>query len=412
MRRSWLSLATIVALGCSGGGDAGGVGPSTDAGSEVGLDAGDAGDARLALLAAKLDRIVAEGCREAEVGAPIDQQAYVEIGLAPGAEPFFARVPPTGKGADAVQVIASASKWPAAVAIVEALSDPTGAGTPSVAAVTSLRLAPKSKSPDGFAFLAGVSPYSDVIESISLEHLLSFTSGLHVDASGGAAYWDACANDVAETDTSCAVTALSRRPTAIVPGSVFSYGSLHLEVAAAMAEERTGKTFQELVDRHVNGPLGLAGGPRLRYPRPLSLENPGLAHPNPLVAGGMRTSARSYRTFLLGVAAGSTFRAWAGVEPDRSRVEGLPRAIDPAEFSVVYDVALWGYGLGHWIQPNGIVSSPGKSGFYPWLDPTTHTWGIVGFEASDSSGWGEESAQCGLKLQAAVRACLVDGACS
>ena len=323
MRRA-LAAWLLIVVGCSGSESAGGPSAPVDSGAEAAIDGGSTND-RLT-LAKTLEQLVVGSCREVDVGVPIDVQAYIEIGSTAEAEPFFAHVSSTGKNADSVQGIASASKWPSSVTIVEALSDPEGKGAPPGTSVTALKLLPKSKSSDGFTFVSSVTPPSDVIEGITLEHLLSFSSGFHVNESGGPSAWDTCANDLAETNTSCAITALSRRPKSIVSGSVFSYGSLHLEVAAAMAEERTGQSFVELVEARLNARLGLTDAARFRFPRPLTPEKD---HPNPLVAGGMHTSARSYRAFLRGLAAG-TFKAWAAVDPDRSRIAGLPRVIDPA----------------------------------------------------------------------------------
>lgn len=404
-----LAVATLLLTGCG----LGNLNPDAShyvANGDAGFLQSDGGVASTAGLAARLGQLVDTECTRAEVSANVRDQAYVEIGRLGDAEPFFQWFPGKGTDLDTRMYIASASKWVSAVTIVEELArNGRGLSTP---------LARKSTSATGFSFLDDVKPWAPHLERVTAEHLLAFTSGLHVkrEANGALAAdtWDSCAGDNKSTDTRCAVEALTQHADASVDGgTAFSYGSLHLEVAAAMVEELSGKSFPELVDQHVNTPLGLTGADRLWFPETFKTEQPTVSNSNPVPAGSIYTTTRAYRAFLKALGERTQFAAWRAVSPDVARTTGLPRLSDPSADAEKYGAGKWEYGLGHWVQGSPeIVSSAGAFGYFPWLDLKTGTWGIMGTDLGLSLSDPTSSYRCGVKLQNAVRACFEKGECA
>jgi D-alanyl-D-alanine-carboxypeptidase/D-alanyl-D-alanine-endopeptidase len=213
-------------------------------------------------------------------------------------------------------------------------------------------------------------------DKITLRHLLSFTSGLRPEA--------ACTGNPLVTLAACVDDIAQSAPLAS-PGTRFDYGSVHLHVAARMAEVATGKTWEALFDENVRAPLNLPQdvayftGPRQA-----------VGKQNPLVAGGMRASMDEYAKILAQVykrgagavvAPAALFDAQA-IEPYRVTVGGSP----VAKFGYG-----WRYGLTAWLQCStpeagcASISSPGAFGFTPWLDRTKGYYAILGMELDRSS---------------------------
>lgn len=128
-----------------------------------------------------------------------------------------------------------------------------------------------------------------------------------------------------------------------------------------------------------------------------------IAYALPQLASGVVATADAYGRFLrkmldgrlrIGALLGS---AAACTNPLTCRSEGF-------ELSPVMLDTSWHYSLGHWVEDDpatgdGAFSSAGAFGFYPWIDATKTSYGIVARKAEASSGW--SSSACGKLIRKA-----------
>jgi CubicO group peptidase (beta-lactamase class C family) len=164
----------------------------------------------------------------------------------------------------------------------------------------------------------------------------------------------------------------------IAPDTEFRYGGAQWQVAGAVAEVASGKTWAELVDEIYVEPCGLetlgynnhfgqiASG--FTYPDGFD-GDPSVLEPtdNPNMEGGAYATTGDYARLLLmhlrdGVC-GDT-RVLSPEALDRMHADRLAEAYagdarGPAR----------GYGMGWWVQRDtGRIDDPGAYGSYPWLD--------------------------------------------
>ncbi len=216
--------------------------------------------------------------------------------------------------------------------------------------------------------------------TITLRQLLSFTSGLAPEAT--------CTFNALATLESC-VASIAQQPMVAAPGTRYDYGSTHLHVAARMAEVTTGRTWRQLFRERLADPLGLPGSVEF-----YTFPNTALGLANPLVAGGLRASARDYAR-LLGLVfhKGRLGNVTVGTPAlfDEQAREPFPDVIVGSSPSLR---AGWGfrYGLGAWLQCAtpatgcAVISSPGAFGFTPWLDRGTGYYATIAMEEGIGSG--------------------------
>lgn len=128
----------------------------------------------------------------------------------------------------------------------------------------------------GDAFPAVLDPADPRRASITVRHLLQFTSGLAEDP-------DALTRDglraVQRVPDKVAVAA--GRPLDTAPGERFDYGSVHLWVLSGWFRARTGQDPIAYLDAHVLGPIGFEHAPWVRDPA----GNPALAYGAATTAG-------------------------------------------------------------------------------------------------------------------------------
>lgn len=227
--------------------------------------------------------------------------------------------------------------------------------------------------------------------TITLRHLLSFTSGLppeHVCSLRADITLAECVDSIALTTLTAA------------PGARFDYGSTHLHVAARMAEVVTGNTWNQIVSLELLQPLALPNLVYYTYPRQA------IGTDNPLVAGGLRASMNEYArvlqfTFDRGAWQGNQLMASALF--DLQAIEPFPAAVignSPAQ-SIGFNFR---YGLAAWLEcatpTTGCttISSPGAFGFTPWLDRQNGYFAILGMELDNSTN-GIVSFAMGLEQQ-------------
>ena len=177
---------------------------------------------------------------------------------------------------------------------------------------------------------------ADSRSAVTLEQLLSFTSGLTGDpglAPGQEGI--ACVEDGETTLDACAQE-IYEHYFAYPPGSTFYYGPGHLQVAAAMGAAHTSQRWNQLFRAHVGAPLGLALSTGFALP---SLDNP-------RAAGGGTASGADYGAVLTALAAGTLLTP--------ATLEQMGTDHTPAGVNMASGVGAaglgqaWHYGLGCW----------------------------------------------------------------
>jgi hypothetical protein len=181
---------------------------------------------------------------------------------------------------------------------------------------------------------------------------------------------------------------------------VFDYDSGHMEVLEAGADP-TIKGYMNGGDNNISG---LTNELTAAFNAKNVTANFSFA--TPITAGGIATTPGDYANFLQGMLSTST--------PLVMRNFLNPTASDPyAVCTNPYDAACvnnkgeplaiyaplpgnisWHYGIGHWIEDDpytgdGSYSSPGKGGFYPWIESTKTYYGMVA--RYDMSGTGDDA---------------------
>ncbi|HET7460291.1 MAG TPA: serine hydrolase domain-containing protein [Longimicrobium sp.] len=235
--------------------------------------------------------------------------------------------------------IASASKW--------------------LTAITLLTLVDEGKLSLDEPISATLPDFQGAAGQITLRQLLSHTSGLPST--------QMCLADRRGSLKECA-TDISYGPLTNAPGAEFRYGSASFQVAGRLAEIAAGESWNELFKHRVSEPLGI----------PFT----GWFGTNPLLAAGGWSTGREYARVLRMVAARGSHGghrilsdsaiAWMA----HDNVGAAPMALTPRNDA-------HGYGLGAWrdaVDAGGAatqISSPGASGFYPWVDLQRDIVGIV-----------------------------------
>lgn len=238
--------------------------------------------------------------------------------------------------------IASASKWLSALTLARLVEagelrwdDPVGAYFPEAPAA---------------------------VRGITIDQLFSHTSGIATEEA-------ACLSARGMTLQQCAQEILAM-PLAWAPGSVFAYGGNSMQVAGAMAERATGRSWDAIFLAEMVTPLGLTGTDWTAA----AVRDGYVPNPNPRIAGGARATLADYARVLDMVLAGGEVGGDAFLSPQtlavmaRDRTVGLPIADSPDTRSDQ------GYGLGQWVEARDVhgattrVSSPGAFGFTPWVD--------------------------------------------
>ncbi len=212
-------------------------------------------------------------------------------------------------------------------------------------------------------------PNDHPLSTITLHHLLNFTSGLTESALcenlPNIEYFQ-CVSNIADNNLSSNVP----------PGSEFFYNSNHLQVAGAMAIQAGGyENWLELFDEF-KSVTGLF--PHSNYNLPSS--------DNPRLAGGMTWSGVDYIDFIRAYRDADLYSSRSPVETAISdQIANVTIAKSPAYSGLEED---WHYGYGVWVEchkteftsdcaDNPTVSSPGAYGAYPFLNWQTQSFGLI-----------------------------------
>jgi CubicO group peptidase (beta-lactamase class C family) len=176
------------------------------------------------------------------------------------------------------------------------------------------------------------------------------------------------------------------------PDTVFRYGGGQWQLAGAVAEVVSGKTWHELIAETYNQPCGLESlaynnhflqlAGLFSYPLAFN-SDPGTLMPtaNPNGEGGAYTTTSDYGKLLLmhlrgGLCEGERVLSTASV--DRMHADRILE-----EYGGSTGGPFAGYGFGWWIDRSdpGLIADPGAYGAYPWLDLERDYAGLILIEA-------------------------------
>lgn len=202
--------------------------------------------------------------------------------------------------------------------------------------------------------------------AVTVRELLDHTSGVRDPG---------CLWDTTGSLADC-VGRIARSSREFPAGSAFSYGNADFHVIGRLLEVLGGADFVSVFRRRIGGPAGMA-----------STTWPGAPN-NPSPAAGARTTVADYSRFLAMILARGTLDG-ERILSARAVDELVRNQIDSYDTSRDYAVRITGiprYGLGAWpdvVDLTGttvVVSGSGGSGFYPWVDFSANSYGIVGVE--------------------------------
>ncbi|HSI50944.1 MAG TPA: hypothetical protein VLA61_21980 [Ideonella sp.] len=148
-----------------------------------------------------------------------------------------------------------------------------------------------------------------------------------------------------------------------------------------------------------------------------------MSYINPQLAGGLATTATGYASFLRQILNGSyasTAKA-LGTQATCTHTNGsdcttaIFSPINQSRPGGANDISdeRWHYSLGHWVEDDptvgdGAFSSPGRFGFYPWIDKSKTWYGVLARtdavnvnSADPKKAPYNTSMQCGRKIRAA-----------
>ncbi len=344
---AWVSMAWLVSVltaSCGGGGGAATTAPTAPSPSPApGPAPTPAPTLQQRVNAATATASANPDCQQSTLG-----DFYWEVGDAKG--PLASGSAGTTVGATTVMPIASASKWLYSAYVVQQRQ-----GAP----------------------LASDIPY------------LNFTSGYLLADAGGP-------GSCQQTDTvSSCLSVTNSNPTAS-PAAIgkFAYDSGHMEV-------------------HANNAMGLGSdGDKGLNATVLALDfgsgvtATAATYTQPLLAGGVATSASTYGVFLRQILAGG-LKIGGLLGADKVCTNPPPTGTCATAVSSPITVESWNYSLGHWVEDDPAVgdhafSSAGAFGFYPWIDSRKTYYGILARNSGVTGNFeGYRSAQCGRLIRQA-----------
>lgn len=153
-----------------------------------------------------------------------------------------------------------------------------------------------------------------------------------------------------------AIAHIAEMPMDGKPGKVFHYSNAGLQIAAAVIEKISGKSFETLFEE--------------RIAKPLKMVNTDFGKNKvPVAAGSAVSTPADYINFLTMILNKGTFNG-KRILSEKSIAEMQVNRLTP-NVKITYTPAQidgFGYGYGEWIMGDSFVSSPGLFGSYPWVD--------------------------------------------
>jgi CubicO group peptidase (beta-lactamase class C family) len=160
-------------------------------------------------------------------------------------------------------------------------------------------------------------------------------------------------------------------PSENAPGTVFAYGNVSYQLAGGIAEQLTGLSWIDIFNQNMAQKLGMT---QTFY------QTNNLA-PLPLLAAGGKSTLEDYSAFLQMILDGGVFNGQQVLSQ-----AAIDQTLEPNTLGLPYINSPYGntlYGLGAWLddfnESGELVgfSDPGRSGFVPWIDYETNSFGIV-----------------------------------
>jgi serine-type D-Ala-D-Ala carboxypeptidase len=216
--------------------------------------------------------------------------------------------------------------------------------------------------------------FTDIKGEATLRQLLSHTSGYKSYQPKG--------NHTDNYQTlKQSVDSIVNLPADTVPGAIFNYGGLAMQVAGRMAEVATGKDFEKLFQEYIAHPLHMTS---MHF---APVDN-GEGH-NPMIGGGLKTNLQDYGNFLNMILNNGIYNkvqilSKASImEMQANHTSGVFMKSPEFPQMVRGSITNGGYGLGEWREEMNdkgeptIISSPGWAGAYPWIDKKYNTYGFI-----------------------------------
>ncbi|RFZ95430.1 class A beta-lactamase-related serine hydrolase [Mucilaginibacter conchicola] len=270
--------------------------------------------------------------------------------------------------ADSRQPIASCSKWLSAALVMTfvdegklKLTDTVGKFLPAL-----------SKAGKGNITLAQCLSHTTAIKAPPLKESLA---------------------DVKDNNTmDDAITDIAALPMEGTPGKVFHYSNVGLQIAGAILEKISGKSFEELFAE--------------RIAQPLNMSSTDFGHKKvALPAGGALSTANDYLKFMVMILN-------KGVTPNGKRIlseESIKQMhinrLTP-DVKITYtpkEAGGIGYGFGEWVMDGGNISSPGLFGSYPVINNDKQYAAVLIAYYFKSDGRGERYKELNTLLADALK---------
>lgn len=169
-----------------------------------------------------------------------------------------------------------------------------------------------------------------------------------------------------------AVEKIAVQPMEGLPGKTFHYSNIGLQLAGAVIEKISGKSFETLFAERIAQPCNM-------------LNSDFGKGPVALPAGGAWSTAGDYSNFLQMILNNGQFNG-RQVLSKTAVAEMQVNRVSPATIIAgsPAEAGNWGYGFGEWVmddaangQRSGAVTSPGLFGSFPWVDTRNKSTGFL-----------------------------------
>jgi len=198
---------------------------------------------------------------------------------------------------------------------------------------------------------------------VLVRHLFSHTSGLPGDAS-------VCTDWMLLGDCAARIAGLRIET---MPGKVFEYGELSMQIGGHLAELATAQPWHDLFEERLSGPLGMTNTDYKTFGET----------PNPVVGGGAQSSALDYARLVQMLLDGGLHEGERFLSEDAVAEILTDQLVDtPIKPETGYGLGCWGYRVDPETNRLLVASSPGAYGFIPWIDTRRNLAGVLAANSS------------------------------